>query len=55
MRRLGEIAVEIVKGALMLGGLGLATWGFHLAWEPLGYIVPGLILLSTGVISEIRS
>lgn len=39
-----EVVKNIVVLLLTLIGIALISYGFSIAWEPLGYIVGGLLL-----------
>jgi len=49
-----KILAEIVGNVSLFGGLGLLTYGGHLAWSPLGYMIPGLALFALGLAAELR-
>lgn len=64
--RAGWLAVATAAGALVLLsrrtlptaqallGLAVASYGFWLAWVPLGFIVSGCVLLADRVADQIR-
>lgn len=43
-------AVAIMAGLAVLFGIAVFSYGFWLAWHPLGYIMGGLSILMVGVL-----
>jgi hypothetical protein len=40
----------IVAGLAVLTGIGVSSFGFWLAWHPLGFIVGGLMISAVGIL-----
>lgn len=34
------------RSLLATGAFASMSWGFHMAWEPLGFLVPGIIIFA---------
>lgn len=35
----------MIRDTLFLVGFACMSWGFYLAWPPLGWIVPGVVVM----------
>jgi hypothetical protein len=50
------MAVRLVGPAIVeLAGLAALSYGSYLAWTPLGYIVPGAIILALSIVADVRT
>jgi len=50
-----RILAEVLGSASLFGGLAVLSYGAHLAWHPLGYMIPGAAFFALGLIAELRS
>jgi hypothetical protein len=48
------IVRNVARTFLELLGLGLLAYGARMAWKPAGYMVPGAIILTIGIWTELR-
>lgn len=50
-----DLVVELIRLVLALVGTGLIGYGGWLAWPPLGFLFPGLLLVGLAFVGEIRA
>jgi hypothetical protein len=46
--------LSAVRDSMAVAGGALVTYGFGLAWRPLGFIVGGALLAGVGVVGALR-
>ena len=44
-------SADRINDVIGLMGAALVSWGFHMAWAPLGYIVGGCLLIFWAILS----
>lgn len=47
--------MSLVRLILALAGAALMGYGGWLAWEPLGFLLPGALLVAVAFVGEIRA
>lgn len=47
--------LSLVRLVLALTGVGLIGFGGWLAWEPLGFLLPGILLVVIAIVGDLRA